>query len=257
MIGFLFAAIMGLVLGLLGGGGSILTVPILVYFFNISATLATGYSLFVVGTTSLISAWRYRHQVNVVVAAIFAFPSTIGVLIARRFLLQPLPEQLHVFQFSITKDNLVMLVFASLIIVISFFMMRAKESADVASKPITMQSSFIIALEGIVVGVVTGFVGAGGGFMIVPALTLLVGIPLREAIATSLLIIAIKSLIGFLSDIQMAVSIDWLFLCQFTGVTIIGSFIGISLNKWISVQKLRQLFAYVILVVGVGILIIN
>ena len=256
MIGFLLAALMGVVLGLLGGGGSILTVPILVYFFNISATLATAYSLFVVGITSLIGAIQYRHQLNVMIGILFAVPSTLGVILSRRYILQALPNEIYIFNRLLTKDDLVMLVFAILIVVIAFFMLKAKDKYKVESKSLSIQSITFVAIEGFVVGGVTGFVGAGGGFMIVPALTLLVGIPIKEAIATSLLIIAVKSLIGFLADLQMDVAIDWSFLLLFSTITIIGGICGGLISRKVSAQKLRRLFAYFVLVVGLIILLV-
>jgi len=256
MIGFLLAALMGVVLGLLGGGGSILTVPILVYFFNISATLATAYSLFVVGITSLIGAIQYRHQLNVMIGILFAVPSTIGVILSRRYILQELPNEIYIFNSLLTKDDLVMLVFAILIVVIAFFMLTAKDKYKGDSKSLSVKSITFVAIEGLVVGGVTGFVGAGGGFMIVPALTLLVGIPIKEAIATSLLIIAVKSLIGFLADLQMDVAIDWSFLLLFSTITIIGGICGGLISRKVSAQKLRRLFAYFVLVVGLIILLV-
>lgn len=247
---------MGVTLGLLGGGGSILTVPILVYFLNISATLATAYSLFLVGITSLIGAIQYRHQLNVMIGILFAVPSTLGVIVSRRYILQALPNEIYIFNSLLTKDDLVMLVFAGLIVVIAFFMVTAKDEYKVESKSLSVQSTILVGMEGFVVGVVTGFVGAGGGFMIVPALTVLVGIPIKEAIATSLLIIAIKSFIGFLGDLQMAVAIDWGFLLLFSTITIIGGICGGLMSRKVSAQNLRRLFAYFVLVVGIIILLV-
>jgi uncharacterized membrane protein YfcA len=258
MIGFVFALGMGMVLGLLGGGGSILTVPILVYLFKVPAALATGYSLFVVGITSAIAAFRYRRQLNWRVGALFAIPSTIGVILSRRHVLQPMPDQLSLGTMVVSKDDLIMIVFGALVVLISLFMLKAKEETHgVEPKQQTLTSMIWIAMEGLVVGGITGFVGAGGGFMIVPALTLLVGISMREAIATSLLIISIKSLIGFLSDIQLSIAMDGWFLMGFTMVTVIGSFIGVQLNQNVSVALLRKAFAYVVFIVGINILIFH
>ena len=258
MTGYILALGMGGVLGLLGGGGSILSVPILVYIFKIPAALATSYSLFVVGTTSAIAAIRYRKMLNLKIAALFAIPSTIGVILSRRYVLAPMPDQINISSWVFSKDDVVMLVFGILVVVISFFMLRAKDDGyEVKVKTPTLRAMGLIILEGLVIGGLTGFVGAGGGFMIVPALTLLVGISMREAISTSLLIIAIKSLAGFFGDIHLAISINWWFLLGFTSMTIIGAFIGVKLNKNISTMVLRRAFAYLVLIVGIHILIFH
>lgn len=258
MIGFVLAMGMGMVLGLLGGGGSILTVPILVYLFKVPAALATGYSLFVVGVTSAIAAFRYRRQLNWRVGALFAVPSTIGVILSRRYVLQPMPDQLSLGTMVVSKDDLIMIIFGVLVVLISLFMLKAKEEDHVAElKKQTLTSMVLITMEGFAVGGITGFVGAGGGFMIVPALTLLVGISMREAIATSLLIISIKSLIGFLGDIQLSIAMDGWFLMGFTMVTIIGSVIGVQLNQKVSITWLRKAFAYLVFIVGINILIFH
>ncbi|MEK9726790.1 MAG: sulfite exporter TauE/SafE family protein [Candidatus Margulisiibacteriota bacterium] len=252
-MGFVAAVFMGMVLGAIGGGGSILTVPILVYLFSIPATLATAYSLFVVGVTSLVSAIQYRHELNYKLALLFAIPSTFGVLMSRRYILQPMPASIEVFNYTILKDDLVMLVFSILILIISVFMFTAKETTKNRVKDRSLKSALIIIIEGILVGGVTGFVGAGGGFMIVPALTLL-GVSIREAIATSLLIISVKSLIGFLSDIAMNIEMDFVFLLSFSLITMIGAIFGAYLNRYISKNQLRKIFAYFILIMGIFIL---
>ena len=148
--------------------------------------------------------------------------------------------------------------FAVLIFIISFFMLKAKDKDITLHKQnMTVKHQFLIVVEGLLVGSITGFVGAGGGFMIVPALTLLVGIPLRNAIATSLLIIAAKSLIGFLGDISLAMNINWTFILSFSLITILGSLIGTKINAIVPVSKLRKVFAYFVIFVGIGILVLQ
>jgi uncharacterized membrane protein YfcA len=261
LFGYFLSLIMGLILGLLGGGGSILTVPILVYCFNIPATLATGYSLFIVGITSLVAALRYKKDqlLDIKVAIFFSIPSIIGVLFSRLFILPIIPEYLQITRYLISKDQLVLFVFGLLIIVISFFMFRSK---DEETKGLKEEDNvrvtypyLLIGIEGLLVGIVTGFVGAGGGFMIVPALTLLAKIPLRKAIATSLLIISSKSIIGFLGDIMGGISYSYSFIFSILLITLLGTAIGTQLNKYFSVSKLRKGFAYFVLIMGIFILI--
>lgn len=251
---------MGLILGLLGGGGSILAVPILVYFFNVPATLATGYSLFIVGITSLVAALRYKKDklLDIKIAILFSIPSIMGVLLSRLIILPAIPEYLHITRYSITKDQLVLFVFALLIIVISFFMFRSRDEEKNGLKEVNERVIYpylLIGIEGLLVGVVTGFVGAGGGFMIVPALTLLAKIPLRKAIATSLLIISSKSIFGFFADIMGGISYNYSLIFSILLITLLGTAIGTHLNKYFSATKLRKAFSYFVLIMGVFILI--
>ena len=256
LLGYLLFSIMGVILGLLGGGGSILTVPILVYYFNVPATLATGYSLFIVGVTSLVAALRYRKKrwLDYKIAIIFSVPSAIGVLFARLMVLPALPDTMRLFTIIVSKDQLILYVFAALIMVISYFMFISKEpnsNHDGYTQFMSLYALFLIGLEGFVVGGVTGFVGAGGGFIIVPALTLLAKLPLKRAIATSLLIIGAKSMIGFGGDIVSGVAYDLPFLGGVLGVTLIGTYLGVHLNQFLSPSKLRKGFAGFVLVMGV------
>lgn len=257
-MGVVLTFLMGALLGLLGGGGSILTVPILVYFFDVPAVTATSYSLFVVGITSALIAYRLAGQIAFRIAVIFAIPATVGVLAARVVLLTMIPSQFVLFGQMMTKDQLIMGVFAILILVISVFMFRAKEDSDsIKKQKVTLPRAILIGVEGVVVGALTGFVGAGGGFMIVPALVLLVGIELRPAIATSLLIIAIKSLLGFVSDVQLLTAIDWPLLLSFTGLAICGGLVGMVAQTKVPTRQLRQLFAYFVFVMGITIWVMN
>jgi uncharacterized protein len=254
ILGYFLAIIMGLVLGLLGGGGSILTVPILVYFFGLPATLATGYSLLVVGLTSLLGAYKYYREklIDFKVAALFAIPSMGGVLVSRKYLLPSLPDTISIGAFITNKDQVIMITFAVLVLVISAFMLKAKDSDSSSQKKESSKTKdlILISVEGFIVGCVTGFVGAGGGFMIVPALILLAKVPLRKAIATSLIIISLKSLAGFLGDLSEGVVFDWQFLTVFIGFTLSGVMLGTILNKKIPVTTLRKSFAYFVFIMG-------
>lgn len=259
LIGLFLSLLMGVTLGILGGGGSILTVPILAYFFGVSATLATSYSLFVVGVTSLFGAFKYAQNklINIRVAVLFSIPSSLGVLFARRWLLPVIPDWVQWGSVGISKDQLVLTTFGLLVLVISIFMLKAKdpnETAETNSHPPKFAGAWI-AIEGLVVGAITGFVGAGGGFMIVPALVLLAKLPLRDAIATSLLIIAVKSLIGFLGDITTGLEVDLTLLSLVTGLTVTGAWIGTQLSSKLNVSVLRKSFGIFVLVMGIAIIV--
>lgn len=255
ILGYIGALVIGLVLGLIGGGGSILTVPILVYALSLNPVIGTAYSLFVVGATSLVGAVKnmMKGMVDFKTAVIFAIPAFIAVYLTRAFLIPAIPEELFtVGDFLVTKNLAIMLFFAIIMLLASVSMIRNKRKETDEDAEITYNYPLII-IEGLVVGTITGIVGAGGGFLIIPALVLLAKLPMKKAVATSLFIIAIKSLIGFVGDVQN-LEIDWPFLLIFTGISIVGIFIGIWLNKFIDGKKLKKAFGWFVLVMGIYII---
>ncbi|WP_151674484.1 sulfite exporter TauE/SafE family protein [Patiriisocius marinus] len=255
ILGFIGALFIGLVLGLIGGGGSILTVPILVYALALNPVIATAYSLFVVGTTSLVGAIKNmkKGMVDFKTAIIFAIPAFIAVYLTRAFLIPTIPNELfQVGNFMVTKNLAIMLFFAIIMLLASISMIRNNRKETDENTVINYNYPLII-IEGFVVGTITGIVGAGGGFLIIPALVLLAKLPMKKAVATSLFIIAIKSLIGFLGDVQN-LEIDWHFLLIFTAISIVGIFIGIWLNKFIDGKKLKKGFGWFVLIMGMYII---
>lgn len=257
VLGYLGAMITGFSLGLIGGGGSILIVPVLVYLFGISPSLATAYSLFVVGLASLVGAAKYAKSglVDYKTAAIFAAPSFVGVFLARRYLVPAIPERIaEIGSLSLTRDSLIMLVFAVVMLMASFSMIRKKAGPDGDETKAVSYNFKMIALEGLVVGGVTGFVGAGGGFLIIPALVILAKLPMKLAIGTSLIIIAVKSLLGFLGDLGGPHEIDWLFLLRVSGVAMVGIFLGTYASRFIPGKKLQPAFGWFVLVMGIYII---
>lgn len=255
ILGFAGALFVGLVLGLIGGGGSILTVPILVYALTLNPVLATAYSLFIVGATSLVGAIKnmINGMVDFKTAIIFAIPAFIAVYLTRAFLVPAIPETLFIIgDFEVTKNLGIMLFFAFIMLLASLSMIRNKAKETGENQEVNYNYPFII-IEGFVVGVITGIVGAGGGFLIIPALVLLAKLPMKKAVATSLFIIAVKSLIGFLGDVQN-LEIDWTFLLSFTLLSIIGIFVGIWLNKFIEGKKLKKAFGWIVLIMGIYII---
>ncbi|WP_452224794.1 sulfite exporter TauE/SafE family protein [Lacinutrix chionoecetis] len=255
ILGYLGALIIGVVLGLIGGGGSILTVPILVYLMFINPVTATAYSLFVVGTSALVGAIRniQKGLVDFKTAIVFAIPAFIAVYTTRKFIVPAIPDTLFsVGSFLVTKNIAIMLFFAIVMLVASLSMIKnnRKESVEVTS---IIYNYPLIIIEGFVVGVLTGIVGAGGGFLIIPALVLLAKLPMKKAVATSLLIIAIKSLIGFIGDVQN-LEIDWIFLLSFTALSVIGIFVGVYLSNFITGKKLKKGFGWFVLIMGIYII---
>ena len=256
IIGFSAAILIGVSLGLIGGGGSILTVPVLVYILGVDPVLATAYSLFVVGSTSLVGAGTYMKKglVNYKTALVFAIPSFIAVFLTRKFLVPALPDPLFtVGEAIITKNIGIMVFFALIMLAASFSMIRGKKGGDAAEEEEVKFNFPMIALEGSVVGVITGIVGAGGGFLIIPALVILAKLPMKMAVGTSLLIIAAKSLIGFLGDLSSQ-TIDWQMLLIFTSLSIVGIFIGSALSKKINEKILKTGFGWFVLVMGIYII---
>jgi hypothetical protein len=227
-------------------------VPILVYALTLNPVIATAYSLFVVGATSLVGAVKNmtKGMVDFKTAIIFAIPAFIAVYITRAFLIPAIPEELFlVDDFMVTKNLAIMLFFAIIMLLASVSMIRNKRKETDEETEISYNYPLII-VEGLVVGTITGIVGAGGGFLIIPALVLLAKLPMKKAVATSLFIIAIKSLIGFLGDVKN-LNIDWTFLLIFTSLSIVGIFIGIWLNKFIDGKKLKKAFGWFVLIMGI------
>ncbi|MBW0160382.1 MAG: sulfite exporter TauE/SafE family protein [Sediminibacterium sp. Gen4] len=254
--GYIASLVIGISLGLIGGGGSILTVPVLVYLFGVEPVLATAYSLFIVGASSLVGAIpKYRQGlVNIKTAIIFGIPSIAAVFATRKFIVPLIPaEVFQIGDFVITKSILMMLLFAVLMVFASVSMIREKSKDNTEEIEEQKFNYPVILLEGAIVGVLTGLVGAGGGFLIIPALVLLSKLPMKQAVGTSLLIIAAKSLIGFTGDLSNY-SMDWTLLSLVTGLAIVGIFIGNQLSKKIDGNKLKKGFGWFVLIMGIYII---
>ena len=241
IFGYAGALVIGVVLGLIGGGGSILTVPVLVYLFYVNPVTATAYSLFVVGVSALVGAVRniQKGLVDFKTAIVFAIPAFIAVYATRKFIVPAIPEELfEVNGFLVTKNIAIMVFFAIIMLVAAISMIKSN-GKKIATETKVKYNYPLIIVEGIVVGLLTGIVGAGGGFLIIPALVLL--------------IIAIKSLIGFIGDVEN-LDIDWTFLLLFTAISIVGIFVGIWLNKFIDGKKLKKSFGWFVLAMALYIL---
>jgi uncharacterized membrane protein YfcA len=256
-IGYIASIAIGVSLGLIGGGGSILTVPVLVYLFYIDPVAATAYSLFIVGLTSAVGSFAYFRKglVNVKTAIIFGIPSIIAVFATRAWIIPAIPQEImQVGTFTMTKGVLLLIIFAVLMIAASYSMIK-KDKPKVNAEVKTQTFNYpLILLEGTVVGVLTGLVGAGGGFLIIPALVVLSKLPMKEAVGTSLVIIAAKSLIGFFGE-RSDTATDWNFLIMVSAFAIGGIFIGSALSKRIDGAKLKPAFGWFVLVMGIYIIL--
>ncbi len=252
LFGYIGALLIGLVLGLTGGGGSMLTVPILVYILAVNPVIATAYSLFIVGTTSVFGAFdNYRKGlVDFQKGFLFAIPSFVGVYLTRRFLVPVIPNEIiTVNSFTLTKGTFLMLFFALIMFLAAFSMLKKKK--EIKSDKETSKLNLII--QTFFIGIIIGLVGAGGGFLIIPSLVLFAKLPMKKAVGTSLFIIAMNSLIGFLGDVEN-LTINWIFLLSFTAISVIGIFIGSYLNKFINETQLKKGFAYFVLAMACFIL---
>jgi uncharacterized membrane protein YfcA len=254
IIGYIATFIMGLILGSIGGGGSILTVPILVYMLGVSPVVATGYSLLIVGSVALFGAVRYYKQglIDVRPALIFAAPSIIAVYLTRAYLMPAIPDIIMTDPVTIHKDLMIMVLFAVLMVIAAAMMLRSPQKLRPKDSE---QHYFLVLIEGAVVGVVTGILGAGGGFLIIPALVLLMGMPMKRAVGASLLIIALKSLIGFIGDIQSGIEFQFPMMLYVIATTLAGMWLATSVTKDIQGAKLQKIFAYFTLVIAAVILV--
>ncbi|MBP2616034.1 sulfite exporter TauE/SafE family protein [Chryseobacterium jejuense] len=256
IIGYAASVLIGVSLGLIGGGGSILTVPVLVYLFGIDTLLATEYSLFIVGISSAVGSITYfkKGLVDFKMALIFGVPSVISIFLTRMYLLPLIPEDLlRIKSFIVTKNIFLLLIFAVLMILASYKMIKGKISEDMDGSDFNSNKALLAAGEGAIVGVLTGLVGAGGGFMIIPALVNLLKVPVKTAIGTSLVIISLNSLIGFSSSINH-VKVEWNLLLSITAIAVIGIIIGSKISKKIDGKKLKPAFGWFILVMGIYII---
>lgn len=255
IIGYLAAIVMGGMLGTLGGGGSILTVPILVYLFGLAPMTATGYSLLVVGLSALIGMVGHLRagRIRLIPGLQFALPAIVGVSLVRQWLLPAMPKvMLQAGGFVLSRDMAMMGLFALAMVLSAWSMLRKGPPADESERS---ASAVLLAGLGFATGVFAGFIGAGGGFIIVPVLVALAGLPIEQAIGTSLLIIALQSLSGFVADLSAHPAPDWLLLGGFTLLAGVGVLAGTRFAGRIPSQRLKPTFGWFVLGMGVLILI--
>lgn len=257
IIGCILAILVGVTLGMIGSGGTILTVPILVYVMGVDPVLATTYSLFAIGITSLIGAGRgiVRKEADLPKVLTFGVPSLIVVFLTRSFILPLVPEVIHIGDLVFHQNVLLMILFSFVMIASSLSMIRSGKMTLKAPDEAVKTPIEVIALQGAMVGLVTGLVGAGGGFLIIPALINFYQLPMRKAVATSLIIITINSFFGVVGDLEKFPQFDWPLLLGYTGAAIFGIFIGFYFADKVSNKSLKVVFGYMILLVGCYILV--
>lgn len=251
ILGYISALIIGISLGLIGGGGSILAVPVLAYLFSVNEKVATAYSLFIVGSSALVGGIKqhFKGFIDWRTAIIFGIPAIIGVSLVRHYIVPALPDIFFIIGgFEFTRRMGMFGLFAVLMIPAAFSMLKEKTEKETTGA--IKYNYSLILIEGLVVGAITGMIGAGGGFLIIPALVILANVEMKIAVATSLIIIAFKSLMGFFLGDAFTIEIDWPFLVVFTSISLVGIFIGSYLGNFVGGKKLKKGFGYFIFVMA-------
>jgi uncharacterized membrane protein YfcA len=250
IIGYCLSVIIGFSLGLIGGGGSILTVPVLVFFFDTDPAIATTYSLFIVGIAALSGSLNHYRLKNISynTVLLFGIPSVIVLFIMRRWLLQMIPPVIfHSGTITITKSSFILTLFSILMLVAGWSMIRQKKYAPEKGK----ESFSRLIIQGALTGAVTGFIGIGGGFIIVPSLVLFAGLPMKKAIGTSLTIIIVNCIIGIISNIESVHAVNLHILLIFSACAVVGIISGTQATRFISDKKLKPVFGWVIILMSI------
>ena len=258
ILGYICAVVIGIAMGLIGGGGTILTVPVLVYIFGVDTRMASGYSMFIVGVSSLVGSITYLKNklVDMRITAMFGIPALIMVFVSRLVILKALPETLiSSGGYTLTKDTALMVLFALLMVTASYIMLAKKDyvKPDHVDENLLHQAIELGTIGGII-GLLGGLLGAGGGFLIVPALVSFSGLPVKKAIGTSLLIISVNLSLGFISVLIGKEPIQWAFMLTFAGLAILGIMLGSYFSNFIPGRKLKPAFGVFILLMGIYIL---
>ncbi|MCI0922306.1 sulfite exporter TauE/SafE family protein [Sphingobacterium rhinopitheci] len=255
VVGLLLAIFVGITLGMIGSGGSIMTVPILVYVLGINPVLATTYSLLIIGTTSLVGAVSaLQHKtIDFNKVIYFGLPSMLTVFLVRSYILPLVPDEFLIWGYAIHQENVLMVIFAIIMLYSAVSMIQGKR-IDIFPN-IDKGNVFYIVIQGIMVGTVTGVVGAGGGFLIIPVLINSFGLTIKRAVSTSLVLITINSLIGIIGDIDRLNQFDWKLIISYILLSIIGLFIGFRLSNRIDNSVLKRGFGIVVFVLSIFILI--
>jgi uncharacterized membrane protein YfcA len=250
------SVVIGLCLGLIGAGGSILTIPVFVYILKTDPAISTVYSMFIVGICSLTGSILsfFKKLVDLKAAILFGMPSVAGVFIARKLIFPAFPEKLFsIHSFAVSKDFFIMISLAVIMFFISVKMLRKKCKAIIIADDEDKRRAALFLLQGIITGIISGLLGVGGGFLIVPALLLWLRLPMKTAIGTTLFIITINSVAGFVSS-YTSVFIEWPLLVKFALGAIAGILAGTKLSEKIQADNLKKALGWFIIVTSVYVL---
>ena len=249
LAGYFFCIFIGFSLGLIGGGGSILAIPMLVFFFSIDPLIATTYSLFIVGLTAISGSIDHYRMRNIDYKTVFLFgiPSVIVLFIMRRWLLGMIPSTImHAGSWVLSKSLFIMIIFSITMLIAGWSMV--KKNTYVRSSEKFSYSRLV--MQGCITGAITGFIGIGGGFIIVPSLVLFAGLPMKKAIGTSLVIITINCLVGILGNIEVVESLNFIFLSILALLAVIGILIGTWSIRFVPDKQLKPVFGWIILILS-------
>lgn len=252
---YFLASFVGIMVGLLGGWGSILAVPLLVYVFGVDPVLATSYSLWLIGVSSLIAVIpKYMiGQVKFTMSLLVGIPSILWVLLVRQVLLPLIPEVFVIWGAILTRWFVVMMVFAVVMFFSALSLLSSRPSAD--QDDLLHRSPLVMTLMWLLIGWLAWFVGAGWWFLIIPLLVFFTKIPIKKAIGTSLLIVAIQSLFGFIGDVVSGVDIDWTLMAIIVLISILGMFVGHYIHRYTHSHRIQTLFGYIVLCMSIVILV--
>jgi uncharacterized protein len=256
LLGYAGAVLTGLILGLLGGGAALLSIPVLVYFFHLEASVATSYSLFLIGIAASSGALQNirKKTIDYQAALYYGIPSILTVYVLRRFVIHRLPDVIFSTPaFSLSKDQLILFFLSMVMFGVAYKMIKTANVAEETGTGKTYHA--ILIIYAIMVGCFIGLVGAGGGFLMTPALIFLAGLDMKKAIGTSLLLVAVNSFVGFLGDIHSSLNLDWNFLFIFSIFSVSGVFAGTYLTSWIDSQKLKKSFGWFVLFLAIYIVV--
>ena len=243
--GYLLFFLMGTTFGLVGAGGSILTLPILIYFFDMPVVLATTISMFIVGASALFGVVQYRKLILYQKALLFAGPSTLGIFISRFYLVPKLPQTIN----GHSLESILMGFLVIVMLLAGHFMIKKPIHSKTHLEG-TIDYERIVAIA-LVLGIFMGMLGAGGGFLIVPTLVLLLRVDVKHAVATSLFIVFLNSLIGFLSDQHPHKFDSYEHIIIFTLLAWSGMYLGSHLSRYVTSTKVRMMFGCFILFMAV------
>ena len=253
ILGYTGAVLTGIVLGLMGGGGALLSIPVLVYLFHIDATLATGYSLFLVGVTATMGAVQniLKRQIDYSAAMYYGIPSLLTVYMVRRFVIPNMPEKIFQIGTYVVDKNHFILFFLAIVMFGAAYKMIVS-GQDTRENAVTHPVNHIkLMMYAVLIGAFLGLVGAGGGFLMIPALVYFANLPMKKAVGTSLLLVAVNSFVGFLGDVHSNHQLDWEFLALFSVFSITGVFTGIYLQHYLNGAKLKRSFGWFVLAVAI------